>query len=139
MPIVLDYLCTDCGTKIENYFKMSRDEPDPECPGCKAIAQKMPPLVSIGTMKGKAVDIAQNEVERMGFTNMKDNLREGDIAAPSLPPPMQSAVKNFWNGGGVPALAGSNIMQVARSSHDGSANPLTKLHRRKKELLDQSR
>jgi hypothetical protein len=54
----------------------------------------MPPLVSIGTHKGKAVDLTYRQLERSGeiraemtgdpsmkITNLKDNLREGDVAA----------------------------------------------------------
>lgn len=137
---MFDYECGDCGARFE-HLKMSRDEPDPECPGCAALARKMPPLVSIGTNKGRAVDIAQAEVESMGFTNMKDNLREGDVAAPNLSPPMQAAVKNFWGGGAVPALGGKNMLAVGRAAlaEGGGANPLTQLQRRKKAVLDASK
>ncbi len=54
----------------------------------------MPPLVSIGTHKGKAVDLTYRQLEEssnfraemagdpsLKITNLKDNLREGDVAA----------------------------------------------------------
>lgn len=54
----------------------------------------MPPLVSIGTHKGKAVDLTYRQLEKssevraemagdpsLKVTNLKDNLREGDVAA----------------------------------------------------------
>ena len=141
MPVVFDYICDDCGTEIRNHLKMSRDEPDPECPGCAALARKLPPLVAIGTNKGRAVDIAQAEVESMGFTNMKDNLREGDVAAPALSPGMQKAVDGFWTGGN--AILGGNPRAIAKNaaaqaSAEGS-NPLTLLQKRKKMVLEASK
>ena len=131
MPVVFDYVCDECGTSIKNYLKMSRDDPDPECPGCSAISQRLPPVVNIGTNKGRAVDIAQREAEDHGFTDMRDNLREGDIAAPRLAPHLQKVVDGFWGSAATPALAGkgpADMLAIARnaaaqSKAEGS-NPL---------------
>ena len=135
MPVLFDYECGDCGTAFE-HLKMSRDEPDPECPGCAALARKLPPSVNIGTNKGRAMDIAQAEVENMGFTNMKDNLREGDIAAPSLAPPLQRAVDNFWRGGDTVLAQAKQGAAIARS--EGS-NPISLLQAKKRALLEASK
>ena len=135
MPVMFDYECGDCGSRFE-HLKMSRDEPDPECPGCKAISQKLPPSVSIGTNKGRAVDIAQAEVEAQGFTNMRDNLREGDIAAPRLAAPLQKAVDNFWSGG--QTILGQAKQGAALARSEGS-NPLSVLQKRKRQILEASK
>jgi putative FmdB family regulatory protein len=140
MPIMFDYMCDECGARFE-HLKMNRADPDPECPACAVIAQRLPPNVNIGTKKSVAMDVAQNEVERMGFTNMKDNLREGDVAAPSLPPALRRAVDGFWNGGGV--FAGKDALAVAsggaQQARAEGLNPLTLLQSRKKAVLEASK
>lgn len=132
MPVLFDYECDACGARFE-HLKMSASEPDPECPGCEALTRKLPPAVNIGTNKGRAVDIAQAEVEKMGFTNMKDNLREGDVAAPSLTKEQRALTDGFWGAGaGMPAaLKGQNLLQLARGSaiaaNAEGSNPVRKV------------
>jgi hypothetical protein len=142
MPVLFDYECGDCGARFE-HLKMNREEPDPECQACLVIARKMPPRVNIGTNRGRAVDIAQAEVEAQGFTNMKDNLREGDVAAPSLPPGLQRAVNGFWGGTATPALAGKDMLSVARGgaqqARDEGSNPISLLQKRKLAVLEASK
>ena len=65
------------------------------------LAARTPHTINIGgSVQSKAVDATYKIVEQdFGFTNMKDNMREGDIAAPSLPPALQKVANNFWSGG----------------------------------------
>ena len=84
MPVTRTYLCDDCGYRFTQ-FHMNRDEPAPECPACYAATHSIPGGFNITTHKAKAVDLAQKIAEEdYGMTNMRDNSREGDVAA--LPP-----------------------------------------------------
>ena len=98
MPVTRTYACPECDHQF-SFLHLTRDEPPPDyCPGCGSYMGDeplvMPPLVSIGTHKGKAVDLTYRQLERSGeiraeitgdpsmkITNLKDNLREGDVAA----------------------------------------------------------
>lgn len=88
MPISRKYLCDDCTGEFTR-LHWDREEPVPECPYCaSATARNIPGTFSITGVKAKAIDIAQQIAEEdYGLTNMRDNLREGDIAAmgPSAP------------------------------------------------------
>lgn len=92
MPVTRSYRCTDCGTQF-THFHLGRDEPYPACPSCPpAEAQKpvewAPQGFNIKTNRSRAIDYTQSMAEtQFGLTNIKDNLREGDIAAPSAPGP----------------------------------------------------
>lgn len=77
---------------------MNSEEPPPSfCPGCGEYMgegpQPMPSMPNIGTGKGRAADDAYRQMESasiaraeaagdpaLKITNMKDNLREGDVA-----------------------------------------------------------
>lgn len=91
MPISRTYLCDDCSGQFTR-LHWDRDEPAPECPYCaSATARNIPGTFNITGVKAKAVDLAQKIAEEdFGMTNMRDNLREGDIAA-LPPPPIQTA------------------------------------------------
>jgi hypothetical protein len=96
------------------------DEPNPPCPKCEKKArrtdvyeQATPALPHagmagvieaasapgiVGAPQVKAIDTAARIVmEDHHLTNLKDNVREGDIMAPSLPPAQQQQVDNFWS------------------------------------------
>jgi hypothetical protein len=71
---------------------------------------------AINGVKSKAIDITQKMMEEQGYTNFKDNNREGDspIMAPS---PIQSAeaqqiVRSFVEAGAPPQVAPQLIPQV---------------------------
>lgn len=123
MPIMREYECGDCGTRFEK-LHMHADEPAPECPGCQALAARnVPSAFTIGgSTKSQAIDMTYKMIEQdHGMTNLKDNLREGDTAAPSLSPHLQKAVDNYWKPSG-------DVMQAAKqgaklSASEGS-NPL---------------
>lgn len=94
--------CTDCGDS----FRHDGDEFPNFCPICGADQRVpdpdfVPSQVNIGTIKGKIVDKTFRDysdatiahAEQMGdpslkVTDMKDNLREGDVAA-KVPQPSQ--------------------------------------------------
>lgn len=90
------YHCDVC----DHTFDMRHDredEPMPDCPNCVKLGQEaaavtwVPPLVAIGTTKGKAIDLAYDIAENdYGMTDMKDNQQIGDIAYVG-PPPIQTA------------------------------------------------
>lgn len=91
MPVTRTYRCTDCEHEFK-HFHMDREEPAPPCPNCAVGGLvKVPGLFSIGTNKGRAIDYAQKMAEEdYGLTNMRDNMRPGDVAAMG-PPPEQTA------------------------------------------------
>lgn len=116
MIIVKTYKCEDCTERLGKPFTFDkmhfdRNEPLPECPGCEMAAAtvQVPAGFAIGGSNvSKAVDETYHEMQRMGFTDMKDKLREGDIAVPGLKPEVQKAVDGYWGGG-------QQLVQAARS------------------------
>lgn len=125
MAIVRTYKCEDCSTTFDK-LHFDRSEGPPECPGCQAIAAKqtqVPAGFSIGGGTiSKAGDLCQDIVERdYGMSNMRDNMREGDIAA-ITPPTLAPAVNNFFRPSG-------NVLQSAKmgaqlATREGR-NPMT--------------
>lgn len=99
VAIVRSYECPACGHEF-SVFHMSRDEPPPDnCPKC-SVEPTTPYLAlprggkSIGSNISKSVDQTYRNMEEQGqrafemtgnphskVTNLKDNLREGDVAA----------------------------------------------------------
>ncbi len=127
MAIVRTYLCGDCGEKFDR-LHFDRSEPPPECPTCKALsARQAPSGFSIGGNAAKAGDIAQDILEKdYGMTDIKDRLREGDIAMPSIAPSLQPAVKSYWNPpGGIIASA----KQGAQAAAAEGRNPISMLQK----------
>jgi len=125
MAIVRTYCCDLCGAKFDK-LHFDRSEPPPPCPGCEALqARQVPAGFAITGSKSKAVDITQNIVEKdYGLTDMRDNLREGDIAAPRLPTHLQPAVDKFFSASGGLIAAAKQGAAEARSM---GRNPLTML------------
>lgn len=130
MPILFEYECTDCGEVFE-HLKMRSDEPDPTCPICLALSKKNFTTVNIGTNKGRAVDEAYRIHEQnTGMTDMKDNLREGDVAVPNLSPALQAQAKNFFGSGNSPImgeLINKGRVGAQEAAKEG-VNPLRMLH-----------
>ncbi len=97
MKVKYTLQCPDCGEKFS--VLLDRGDPLPNfCQACGSYVGSDPDFVpsqmNIGTVKGKAADKTFREysdatiaqAEAMGdpnikVTNMKDNLREGDVAA----------------------------------------------------------
>lgn len=73
------FACDQCSLEWTTW-RTRGDESIPECPQCALAARAAigaPPSL---TTKSQAVDIAQGAMEAMGYTNMQDNQRVGDIA-----------------------------------------------------------
>ena len=81
------FACDDCDLEW-TMWRFRGDDTLPPCPSCALDTARQavtsPPIL---TTKSQAVDIAQEAMESMGYTNMKDNQRVGDTAvvAPSAP------------------------------------------------------
>lgn len=130
MPIVRRYECGDCGCAFD-HFHASRDEPPPECPGCKALeSRKIPAGFSIGGGNAsKAMNITQDIMEKdLGQSNFNDNQRIGDIAA-ITPPHLKEAVANVWKPSGAIIAAAKAGAQAAASE---GRNPLQLMQRASK-------
>lgn len=90
MPVTRSYACSDCGHEFA-FFHLRRDELAPDCPNCSGQAANIPGTFSIKTNRSRAVDLAQSISEReYGMTDLRDNLRAGDVSAPDARP-MQTA------------------------------------------------
>lgn len=122
MPVTRTYECPDCGHQFR-FLHMNRDEPPPEhCPACGnymgETPQAMPSLFSIKSRVSKSGDQVYRAMEdasaaraeqveamtgesasHMRITNMRDNQRQGDVAAVTPPNEvqkvMQQAPKNM--------------------------------------------
>lgn len=127
---MFNYRCRDCGAVFE-HLKMHLEDADPGCPVCAARTDAMPARVNIKTNKSRAIDITQRIAEEdYGMTNMRDNLREGDIAAydpPAPKPEHAKAVDSFWQSS--PELI-SVAKQNAKLASKEGLNPLTLLQRK---------
>lgn len=109
--------CLRCGHEYNRIVAKLTDK-DPLCPKkvCKVAraaeervamernframieAERGPGHIGNNTMV-KAVDKTAEIVQAdYGLTNLKDNIRQGDICAPRLPPRMQDAADNFFSG-----------------------------------------
>lgn len=124
MPVIRTYRCTSCTSEFD-YWHDSPDEEAPGCFQCDGPTSYVPGRIAIKTHRSRAIDAAQTIAEqRYGLTDMKDNLREGEIAAPqmtadqrkmaeaseimsraadsdqALTPAQHKMVEGFWGGGG---------------------------------------
>lgn len=139
MAIVRTYECGDCGTRFDK-LHFDRSEPPPECPGCAALAARQVPagFAIGGSNVSKAVDTTYAEMERMGFSDMKDNLRQGDLAIPNHKPEVQKAIDGYWGGAPSMSLPGGNILAAGKAATamakaQGAVNPLEIAHKARKE------
>lgn len=127
MPVIRTYACDQCAHEW-NETTATSDDPYPDCPQCGGESGWVPKSFAVTTIKAKAVDYAQAMMEEQGYTDIRDNQREGDIAvmgpAPmhtreaeditreliqaakleseqvsQLPPNLQEAAQGFWQGG----------------------------------------
>lgn len=102
------------------------DQPNPPCPKCskkprreESEEQAQPPLPHTGlnlelqtapaqvgkNNTVKAIDMAADiAMQDYGLTNLKDNVRQGDIMAPALPPAQQKLADNFFSPASNPAF-----------------------------------
>lgn len=113
------WICDECGKQ----FRTWADE-EPVCPNCAvaseirkqvALAVSAIPAPAIMGDRTKIQDHVTREImSDMGMTNMRDNQRAGDIAAPPLDPALVRRVNDtggFWRQTGInpAAVAGSMI------------------------------
>jgi hypothetical protein len=85
MPVIRTYKCNDCGDLFEIVLESGNDA-DPPCPYCEKELQWRPGMFSIKTNKSRALDLTQKIVEQdFGLSDLRDNLREGDVAAKTAP------------------------------------------------------
>jgi hypothetical protein len=109
--------CLRCGKEYTRIVARVTDH-DPPCPRkrCRALAleeeisrraENMSRIIESGRAPAttgnnplnRAVDkTAEIVMQDHGLTNLKDNIREGEITAPPLPPKMQAAADNFFSG-----------------------------------------
>lgn len=138
MPVMRTYRCPDCGGVFE-FLHMSRNEPPPDnCELCQSSMQAVPelPKVNIGGSNiSKAVDMTYAAAEEsLGVTDLKDNLREGDIAAkvPNNPVTQVAAQigHNFWGGGGGVLGAAPDLIAAAKQTAGPSIDALSSIQTR---------
>ncbi len=120
--------CTACGNQYKRVVA-SLDVADPPCPKCKKAAKK-PRGIDFNNRRapsvgGSIMSQAIDETSRIvmadhGLTNLKDNLREGETMAPTLPPQQQAKVDGFWGGPRKQRLREA-IPQNLQPSHLGQA------------------
>lgn len=82
------FACTSCG--IEWTLWQEREAVFPDCPMCALEARQAIAAPALLTDKARAVDFAQETMERMGYTDFNDNQRVGDIAV-KAPSPVQTS------------------------------------------------
>jgi predicted nucleic acid-binding Zn-ribbon protein len=110
------FRCLRCG---HTYFKVAKSPniPDVPCPksDCRQairseeirrealklaqmLEEQRPPAQIGNKVVVKAIDeTAKVVMEDYKLTDLKDNIRHGEAAAPKLPAPMQKAADNFFN------------------------------------------
>lgn len=92
MPVTRTYRCDEGHTF--DYFHAHRDDPYPACQQCAGAVKWQPGSFAITTARSKAIDIAQSVAEHeYGMTDLRDNQREGDIAAPKVSVPHTAEVE----------------------------------------------
>lgn len=130
--------CVKCGFKYSHITK-NPEAPDPPCPrpvryddGGKAVEtcgtesvpigmdlswQKAPASIG-GNIAIKALDeTASIVMQDYGMTDMRDDVRQGEAAAPKLPPGQQARADAFFSGGGQTARR----MRINPGAHAAAA------------------
>jgi hypothetical protein len=125
------FRCTRCG---HEYSRVSTkvNIPDVPCPKikCKVAIeveakmladerlaimleeQRAPGQLVKGPMTKVIDQTSEMVMKDYGLTNLNDNMREGDIAAPKLPPAQQRAADSFFSGAEVARAAGGARLQA---------------------------
>jgi hypothetical protein len=101
--------CVRCGHKWARITK-DPDSPDPPCPnlacgetpvtiGMDLSSNKAPAAIG-GNISVKAIDeTAKIVMQDYGMTDLRSDVREGESAAPKLPPRQQQQADNYFGGG----------------------------------------
>lgn len=119
--VLRSYCCPSCGHKWSVIARKDSFKGAP-CTKCTAQADRYHPVIPKSNFTAsQAVDATYKMVERdYGYTNMKDNMREGDVAfAPSNPVAQTLEKQGGFFGGGRPtqvAAAQGSMMQMAANA-----------------------
>ena len=88
--IIRTYQCLDCDQPFEVTCESS--SPDPDCPMCSKVLQWVPGMFAIKGSISRAADITQKIMEQdYGYSNFKDNTREGETVVMAPPTPTTSS------------------------------------------------
>jgi hypothetical protein len=145
--------CTICDHRYKRTMEAPDESaleelPDPPCPQCKKVAErrvfdyqsgKAPGV--IGAPVTKAIDYAMEGIAQdYGMTDIRDNVKEGESAAPKLPPRQQVMADNFFarpkgrrgaQMGGLFSMPTRAVMAAAvngRFNSPDTANPIAMQH-----------
>ena len=90
MPVIRTYSCAVCGDVFD--FTCESNDPDPACKGCSVVMEWQPKSFAIKGNISKAADITQKIMEQdYGYSNFKDNTREGETVVMAPPTPTTSS------------------------------------------------
>lgn len=143
MMVFRTYQCNDCDQVFEVTCDSGNDG-DPDCPFCSKVLQWVPGMFSVRGDKSRALDVTQKIMEdQYGYTNFKDNTREGETvvippAAPTtssndalmqqisevaqsrsqpLTPVQADMASSFWGAGAqVPQIPVAQVLASAKQS-----------------------
>lgn len=131
MPIVRTLECPDCSHQFRWFFMGEEDWPE-YCPACgntmTGEVQVIPGLFSLGTNKGKAVDLTYRQMEAASevraemsgdptqkMTDLNDNLRPGDVAGKRI----SNAVTQYAEGSGHEYFQQAQVQEAIAMSKMG--------------------
>lgn len=127
--------CGKCRRKFTAWWPKAATD-NPACPICFPPEPWAPTAFTIGNpARNKAIKVAEQVAAQQGFTDMRDNLREGDVGAKLTPlqntiadasalmtkeangvnltAAQKEKVNNFWGGGsGRPPIRLANTQQL---------------------------
>ena len=145
--------CTVCNHRYKRILAADSEQaldyvPNPPCPKCSAaehvrgmdVGGGKAPAVT-GALSVRAADTtAAIVMQDYGMTDLRDNVREGESAAPKLPPAQQAAADNFFGGPkrrnatGIMALPPQQLIKAATSGRfmtPDTVNPVATQHQHK--------
>lgn len=99
LKLVPDPPCPKCEKKLKRAEAEELSQsPIPLLPLEEWVQDKKAPGIIGRNNSVKAIDMAATiAMEDYKLTDLKDNVREGEIMAPRLAPPLQKAADNFFN------------------------------------------
>lgn len=148
----ITYRCSRCGHEY-NRVTTKLDRKDPPCPKmecrvaraleekeladfnmARMLEEQRPPGQLVQSNAIKAIDATAAMVMKdYGLTDLRDNIKPGEIAAPKLPPAQQRAADSFFSGAEVAKQAGGARLQarvkslgaqaIAGAFRSGAVNP----------------
>jgi len=134
MAVVLKMRCPNCGTKFRVTLYDAEAE-TPECPVC-SVPNDMPDKLDLtvpkapsvgGSPLARAGEIAFQEMQDRGFTDMRDKTDIGETAVPKIPSNQQKALDGFW--GGSRAAGGFNMPMLLQHAKAGGPSPVLDIYK----------